>query len=78
MLRGVYQRGSLTAGSLGLTLPKQLRQPRDVDGDPPRLILRQNLACRASTSVSREYGRRSRQGFCRHARARGIGVVILP
>jgi hypothetical protein len=23
--------------------PKQLRQPRDVDGDPPRLILRQDL-----------------------------------
>src|SRR5271170_457460 len=24
-------------------LPQQLRQPRDVDGDPPRLVFRENL-----------------------------------
>lgn len=30
-------------GSTGIGLPQQLRQPRDVDGDPPRLVLRQHL-----------------------------------
>jgi hypothetical protein len=29
--------------SVGLALPKQFRQPRDVDGDPARLVLRQHL-----------------------------------
>jgi hypothetical protein len=28
---------------LALALAKQLRQPRDVDGDAPRLVLRQHL-----------------------------------
>jgi hypothetical protein len=28
---------------VALTLPKQLRQPRDIDGDPPRLVRRQHL-----------------------------------
>jgi hypothetical protein len=31
------------APSWFVPLPKQLRQPRDVDGDPPRLILREHL-----------------------------------
>jgi hypothetical protein len=29
--------------SVAITLPKQLWQPRDVDGDPPRLVFRQHL-----------------------------------
>jgi hypothetical protein len=30
-------------GSIAICLPKQLRQPRDVDGDASRLILREHL-----------------------------------
>jgi hypothetical protein len=30
-------------GLVPIGLPKQLRQPRDVDGDPSRLILGQDL-----------------------------------
>jgi hypothetical protein len=33
---------------------QQLRQPRDVDGDPPRLVFVSAFACRASASFSRE------------------------
>jgi hypothetical protein len=29
--------------SIAITLPKQIRQPRDVDGDPPRFVFRQHL-----------------------------------
>ena len=29
-----------------LALPKQLRQPRDIDGDPPRLVFRQHPGLR--------------------------------
>jgi hypothetical protein len=32
-----------TCGSVALTLPKQLRRPREVDGDPPGLVVCQNL-----------------------------------
>jgi hypothetical protein len=28
---------------LRIALPKQFRQPRNVDGDPPRLVFRQHL-----------------------------------
>ena len=32
--------------------PKKLRQPRDVQRDPPRLILASTFACRASANTS--------------------------
>src|ERR1700722_13070684 len=35
--------GTCPAGSVALGLPKQLRQPRAVDGDPSRLVLHQHL-----------------------------------
>jgi hypothetical protein len=31
------------AGSIGLTFPEQLWQPRDVNGDPSRLVVREHL-----------------------------------
>jgi hypothetical protein len=30
-------------GSVAIRFPEQLRRPRDVDGDPPRLVFRQHL-----------------------------------
>jgi hypothetical protein len=33
--------GVASGSSVALTLPEQLRQPRDVDSDAPRLVLRQ-------------------------------------
>jgi hypothetical protein len=32
-----------TKDSIAIHLPKQPRQPRDVDGDPSRLVLREHL-----------------------------------
>ena len=71
-------------------LPKQLWQPRDVDGNPPRFIGRQHLPCMASTSVGRLYTYaprllRSRRIRCVAAlpystlpiRSGGISAIIL-
>jgi hypothetical protein len=33
----------LASRSVALALPQQLRQLRDVDSDPPRLVLREDL-----------------------------------
>jgi hypothetical protein len=43
---------------IALGLPEQLRQPRHVDGDPPRLVFVSTFACRASFSLSRCHRRR--------------------
>jgi hypothetical protein len=35
--------GRAVLRSIAIRLPEQLRQPRDVGGDPPRLVLREHL-----------------------------------
>jgi hypothetical protein len=40
--------------SVALDLPQQLRQLRDVDGDPARLVVRQHLRLPSFGLVSRE------------------------
>jgi hypothetical protein len=40
--------------SFAITLSKQLWQPRDVDGDPPRLVFRQHLGLQRFGFTSRE------------------------
>jgi hypothetical protein len=67
--------------------PGNLRQPRHVDGDPSRLVLRQHLCLPRLGLITREwtwasaypFGSRStiRQACCRRAKAAGRDRVIL-
>jgi hypothetical protein len=75
--------------SIAIRLAEQLRQPRDVGGDPPRLVLGQHLLlavprprCRGSrrrrAPARWRPGRRGRRAPCQRAKAEGNGAAILP
>jgi hypothetical protein len=75
--------------SIAISLPEQLRQPRDVDGDPSRLVVRELLGLsRFGFVFPRIEGRRapgrwrlgrgSRRTPCQGAGAGESGVIRLP
>jgi Tripartite tricarboxylate transporter family receptor len=86
-VHGLFSVVSRTSDLVALALPEQLRQSRNIDGDPPRLVLRQHLRLQSFGRVVARVqirpapgrwrrGRRSRRGWARRAMVAGSGVGL--